>query len=74
MNKYQESSVDLDSQEGRDFIVFKSQLFKMYEVQNRSLDEHEAFSFEVERENLKYLHQASRDFQSEMSRLNEIED
>lgn len=74
LNKYQDANVDLDTQDGRDFIVFKRQLYKLYEVRNRSVDEHEAFSFDVERENLKWLQQASQDYQSEMRRLNDIED
>jgi len=45
----------LTTQEGRDFLVFKRQLYQIYEVQNRSMDEHEAFSFDIERQNLKWL-------------------
>ncbi len=45
LEKFQSSVVDLDSQAGRDFIVFKRQLYQIYEVQNRSIEEHEAFSF-----------------------------
>ena len=55
LEKFQERVVDLTTQEGRDFLVFKRQLYQIYEVQNRSMDEHEAFSFDIERQNLKWL-------------------
>jgi hypothetical protein len=58
LEKFQSSVVNLDSQAGRDFIVFKRQLYQLYEVQNRSVEEHEAFSFQIERENLKWLYNA----------------
>jgi len=59
LEKYQDFNVDLDTQEGRDFYVFKRQLYQLYEIQNRSVDEHEAFSFTIERENLKWLYNAN---------------
>ena len=59
LQKYQDKNIDLDTAEGREFVVFKRQLFQMYEVQNRSISEHEAHSFEIERENLKFLSQAN---------------
>jgi len=45
LEKYQEMNIDLDTQEGRDFYVFKRQLYQLYDIQNRSVEEHEAFSF-----------------------------
>ena len=74
LEKFQSSVVDLDSQAGRDFIVFKRQLYQLYEVQNRSVEEHEAFSFQIERENLKWLYNAKQDFSKEMDRANALED
>lgn len=41
----------------------------MYEVQNRSIYEHQQFSFGVERRNLKWLQQANTDFVQEMARV-----
>lgn len=41
----------------------------MYEVQNRSVNEHELFSFEVERKNLTWLYRANGDFIQEMHRV-----
>jgi len=66
--------VNLDSQAGRDFIVFKRQLYQLYEVQNRSVEEHEAYSFQIERENLRWLYNAKQDFTKEMEKSNAIED
>jgi hypothetical protein len=74
LEKFQNNVVDLDSQAGRDFIVFKRQLYQLYEVQNRSVEEHEAFSFQIERENLKWLYNAKQDFSKEIDRANALED
>ena len=54
--------------------MFKRQLYNLYEVQNRSVDEHEAFSFEIQRQNLKWLWNANQDYSKEMERLNALED
>lgn len=43
-------------------------------MQNRSVEEHEAFSFQIERENLKWLYNAKQDFSKEMDRANALED
>ena len=32
LEKYQEMNIDLDTQEGRDFYVFKRQLYQLYEI------------------------------------------
>jgi hypothetical protein len=74
LEKYQNERVDLATAEGRSFIVFKRQLYQLYEIQNRSAAEHEAFSFALERENLKWLFKASQEFQMEMIRQNRIDD
>jgi len=66
--------MDLDTKEGREFIVFKRQLYQLYEIQNRNVEEHEAFSFQIERENLKWLYNANQDFNKEMNRVNLLED
>lgn len=74
LEKFQSQVVDLDTQAGRDFIVFKRQLYQLYEIQNRSVEEHEAFSFQIERQNLKWLYNANQDFTKEMDRASAIED
>lgn len=74
LDRYQASEIDLDTQMGRDFIVFRRELFQMYEVQNRSVRDHELYSFNIERENLRYLSRANQTFLREMERLNDIED
>jgi hypothetical protein len=38
------------------------------------VDEHEAFSFEMQRQNLKWLWNANQDYNKEMTRLNNLED
>lgn len=49
LEKFEQGLLDKDSPRAREFILFKRQLYSMYEVQNRSVSEHELFSFEVER-------------------------
>jgi hypothetical protein len=53
--------------------LFKRQLYKLYEVQNRSVWEHEEFSFKVERRNLRWLFDASQDYIQEIDRINYLE-
>ena len=45
----------------------------MYEVSNRSADEHEAFTFKVERSNLTWLYSANLDFIEQKSIVNFLE-
>jgi hypothetical protein len=49
-------------------------LYQLYQVENRSADEHEAFSFSIERQNLKWLWEANEDFLREMGKANKIDD
>ena len=73
LEKFEQSMVNTQSKEGRDFIVFKRQLYQMYEVRHRSVWEHEQFSLNVERRNLKMLYEANLDFNSEMNRVDQFE-
>lgn len=41
LEKFQAGLVNTQSEAGKDFILFKRQLYQMYEVQNRSIYEHE---------------------------------
>ena len=45
----------------------------MYEVQNRSVDEHEEFSLTLERQNLKWLYQANLEYISEMQTVSSLD-
>lgn len=65
--------MNTQSEAGKDFILFKRQLYQMYEVQNRSISEHEAFSLAIDRKNLKWLYQANLDFVGEMQRINHFD-
>ena len=55
MEKFEEGLLDRVSSRAREFILFKRQLYALYEVQSRSVNKHELFSFEVERNNLRWL-------------------
>ena len=70
LEKFEERVVDTSTQEGKQFVLFKRQLYQLYEVQNRSTAEHEQFSFVVERNNLKWLYNANLDFIDEMNYVN----
>jgi hypothetical protein len=63
----------ITSEQAREFVVFKRQLYKLYEVKNRSIHEHELYSFKVERENLKWVYKANLGFLEEMARETAIE-
>lgn len=73
LEKFQQGVVNVQSEEGKQFILFKRQLYQMYEVQNRSIDEHQQFSLSVDRKNLKWLYKANLDFVSEMKRVNHLD-
>lgn len=73
LEKFEANMVNRESKEGREFILFKRQLYQMYEVRHRSVHEHEEFSMTVERRNLKWLYEANKDFIQEMSHVNQID-
>lgn len=45
----------------------------MYEVQSRSVHEHELYSFAIERENLKWLYRANLGFVEELAKINAVD-
>lgn len=45
----------------------------MYQIQNRSVWEHELYSFDIKRDDLKWLERANIDFLLEKMKLNEID-
>lgn len=45
----------------------------MYEVQSRSVYEHELYSFAIERENLKWLYRANLGFVEELAKINAVD-
>jgi hypothetical protein len=45
----------------------------MYEVRNRSVHEHELYSFNVERENLKWLYRANLGYIEEINKINALD-
>ena len=66
LNKFEDGILDKNSPKARDFVLFKRQLYAMYEVQNRSVGEHELFSFNIERKNLLWLYNANLEFVNEL--------
>ena len=70
LEKFQEGMLNTDSSAAKDFVLFKRELYQMYEVTNRSVWEHELYSFNIERENLKWLTKANNDFVNEMVKIN----
>lgn len=49
LEKFEEGMLDHTSPSAKDFILFKKQLYQMYQIQNRSVHEHELYSFNIER-------------------------
>ena len=68
LEKFESGMLDVKSTQAKEFIVFKRQLYQLYEVQNRSVYEHELFSFNIERDNLSTLYKANLDFIEEMQK------
>ena len=73
LEKYQAGVVNSKSESGKEFILFKRQLYQMYEVQNRSIDEHDTFSLKLERQNLRWLYNANLDYIGEVQRVNNLD-
>jgi hypothetical protein len=49
LEKFEKQLVDVDTQEGKDFVLFKTKLYQMYEVKNRSVYEHQAYTMKMDR-------------------------
>lgn len=73
LEKYQQGAVDPATPQGRDFIVFKRQLYQMYEVRHRSVWEHEEYSMQVDRSKTLWLQEASRNYQMEMMKIDHLD-
>lgn len=68
LERFENNILDQNSPRARDFVLFKRQLYAMYEVQNRSVHEHELFSFQVERQNLRWLYDANGEYINQLRR------
>jgi hypothetical protein len=68
LEKFENGILDKSSAKAREFFLFKRQLYAMYEVQNRSVEEHELFSFTVERKNLLWVYNANLNFVENLSK------
>lgn len=71
--KFEQGMLDKNSPAARDFVLFKRELYQVYQVQNRSVHEHELFSFQIQRGHLKWLSQANESFLAEVERQNALE-
>jgi hypothetical protein len=49
LEKFQDGMLNENSPQARDFVLFKRQLYQLYEVRSRSVHEHELYSFNIER-------------------------
>lgn len=73
LEKFETNILDLNSPRARDFALFKRQLYAMYEVQNRSVSEHELFSFNIERTNLRWLSHANQEYINSLNRVDQLD-
>lgn len=73
LEKFESNILDVNSPRARDFALFKRQLYAMYEVQNRSVSEHELFSFKIERENLRWLSHANQEYINSLNRVDQLD-
>ena len=62
--------MDKRSPNAKDFSLFKHQLYQMYQIQHRTVWEHELYSFKIEREHIKLLYNANEDFLIEVAKAN----
>lgn len=73
LNKFEAGLLDASSPRAREFIQFKRQLYAMYEVQHRSVAEHELLSFDIRREDIHYLYKANLRFVNELQRTDALD-
>mmetsp|Transcript_103047 Transcript_103047/g.142579 ORF Transcript_103047/g.142579 Transcript_103047/m.142579 type:complete len:182 (+) Transcript_103047:164-709(+) len=73
LEKFEQGLEDTNTPQRREFTVFKRQLYKMHEIQARSVWEHEQFSFKVERHNLNTLTQANEQYCRAVAEINQEE-
>ena len=73
LEKFEEGLLDKSSPRARDFVQFKRQLYQMYEVQNRSVIEHEVFSFDIRREDIRFLYNANLRYVNELQRTDTLD-
>ena len=65
LEKFEQHMLDPNSAQAKDFAIFKRHLYQMHQVKNRSVHEHNLFSFEVTRDNLRCLYRANNTFHVE---------
>lgn len=73
LEKFEANIIDQSSPRARDFALFKRQLYAMYEVQNRSVTEHELFSFKIDRKNLRWLSYANQEYINALNRVDQLD-
>lgn len=74
LEKFQEGMLDKNSAQAKNFMLFKRELYQMYQISNRSVHEHELYSFQIQRDNLKWLIRANNDYITEMNKLEAMEE
>lgn len=65
--------LDQNQPSANEFALFKRQLYQMYQINNRSVHEHELYSFNIERENLKWSYQANLDHIDEVEKADAVD-
>lgn len=59
LEKFENGILDKSSPDAKHFVVFKRRLYDMYQVSHRSREEHELYSFQIERKNLAASYRAN---------------
>lgn len=74
LEKFQQSQVDLKSKQGQEFMAFKRQLYQLFQARHRTVEEHQSFSSVVERQNLKWIYEASVELTNDLAVQNKYDD
>eukprot|EP00347_Sterkiella_histriomuscorum_P020859 403336193 len=69
LEKFEQGMLDRSSADAKNFVLFKRQLYDMYQIQNRSVHEHELYSFKIDRENVRWLYRANDTFNQELQQI-----
>jgi len=73
LEKFERDLVDRETKEGKDFVAFKTKLYQMYEVKNRSVYEHQAYTMKMDRQSLDSLYGVTQNFVHESALVDRLD-
>ena len=73
LEKFEKDLVDTSTVDGKNFLTFKTKLYQMYEVKNRSVYEHQAYTMKMDRQTIDSLYGVTQNFVHESSMIDQLD-